>query len=276
MPLLSWKIRCSKEYVTFHRNDNPQRALAWAAYGGHLDLCRLLVNKYKADSSATNIHNQIPLDLVPEQTEEWKSVLRSGTQTIKTPKIKIVSRENEQTEQTEESAAKRKRGRPRKSDKIDTEVTLGEEIEIESASLEPLSAMKRVAESIPTTQIKSKLISSLGIVSNGNILRNILPTDMYAHSITTDNNVRTLNFRILLSQKGSVDSQVMVYHNSKQLNQLKQSVSDEKPSNVQDYNAVLTPGMNNFEVFALSYAAHDPLKSNYETETYSIFINRLE
>ncbi|KAJ1921444.1 hypothetical protein IWQ60_006770 [Tieghemiomyces parasiticus] len=51
--------------------------LAWAAYGDHKRIARALVDRYGADVTATNIHDQVPLDLVAEdEVDDWSQILR--------------------------------------------------------------------------------------------------------------------------------------------------------------------------------------------------------
>ncbi|KAJ1975783.1 hypothetical protein H4R34_004211, partial [Dimargaris verticillata] len=50
--------------------------LAWAAYGTHKRIARALVERYNADVNAENVHNQTPIDLVPEEEmAEWRLIL---------------------------------------------------------------------------------------------------------------------------------------------------------------------------------------------------------
>jgi len=52
------------------------RALAWAAFGGHIDLCSLLVKKWGADPLARNKENQTAYDLVSDpENKEWAGIL---------------------------------------------------------------------------------------------------------------------------------------------------------------------------------------------------------
>ncbi|KAF9978200.1 hypothetical protein BGZ73_003381 [Actinomortierella ambigua] len=50
------------------------RPLAWAAFGGHIETAKLLLEKYNADKNAQNEHGQVALDLVYEPTAEWQRV----------------------------------------------------------------------------------------------------------------------------------------------------------------------------------------------------------
>ncbi|KAI1320222.1 hypothetical protein EDD11_001827 [Mortierella claussenii] len=50
------------------------RPLAWAAFGGHLEVARLLIEKYGADKKAKNEHGQVALELVYELTPEWETM----------------------------------------------------------------------------------------------------------------------------------------------------------------------------------------------------------
>ncbi|KAH7051702.1 Bromodomain-containing protein [Linnemannia elongata] len=47
------------------------RPLAWAAFGGHLDVAKQLIEKYGADKKAKNEHGQVALELVYESSPEW-------------------------------------------------------------------------------------------------------------------------------------------------------------------------------------------------------------
>ncbi|KAG0228356.1 hypothetical protein BGW42_002254 [Actinomortierella wolfii] len=48
------------------------RPLAWAAFGGHIETAKLLLEKYNADKNAQNEHGQVALDLVYEPSAEWQ------------------------------------------------------------------------------------------------------------------------------------------------------------------------------------------------------------
>ncbi|KAJ3043989.1 hypothetical protein HDV00_003516 [Rhizophlyctis rosea] len=62
------------------------RALAWAAYGGHITTCRILVKKYHADRNAKNDAGQIAHDLLSEpDSEEWRSILVDDGKVSKPP-----------------------------------------------------------------------------------------------------------------------------------------------------------------------------------------------
>ncbi|KAJ3078418.1 hypothetical protein HK102_004523, partial [Quaeritorhiza haematococci] len=95
-------------------------------------------------------------------------------------------------------------------------------------------------------------VSSIGIVSNGNFLRLILPPDVYGHSVQADAEVRTVNFRLLLSPKPNTTYNVIVHHNQKRLQMLNNPASsgggsEQQQIFIQDYNATLQSGLNVFE-----------------------------
>lgn len=52
------------------------RPLAWAAFGEHFDICKMLIEKYGADPFGTNRDGQIAFDLVSTKDDpKWKGVL---------------------------------------------------------------------------------------------------------------------------------------------------------------------------------------------------------
>ena len=52
-----------------------QRPLAWAAFAGHFKVCKRLIETYKADIKATNIHGQSALELVSDPNHTmWKEI----------------------------------------------------------------------------------------------------------------------------------------------------------------------------------------------------------
>jgi hypothetical protein len=54
---------------------NQARPLGWAAYGGHAELCKLLVSEYNADPWAKNIHGQNAFSLVADQSHpRWAGI----------------------------------------------------------------------------------------------------------------------------------------------------------------------------------------------------------
>lgn len=54
---------------------NKARPLGWAAYGGHAELCKILVNEYNADPWAKNIHGQNAFALVADQSHpRWAGI----------------------------------------------------------------------------------------------------------------------------------------------------------------------------------------------------------
>ncbi|KAJ3271784.1 hypothetical protein HDV01_006392 [Terramyces sp. JEL0728] len=51
------------------------RALAWAAFGNHAKLCKILIEKYNADKEAKNEHGQVAFDLVADpHAKQWKGI----------------------------------------------------------------------------------------------------------------------------------------------------------------------------------------------------------
>jgi ankyrin repeat protein len=49
------------------------RPLAWAAFGAHPKICKVLIQEYGAKIDAKNIHGQIAADLVPDLSiPSWK------------------------------------------------------------------------------------------------------------------------------------------------------------------------------------------------------------
>jgi hypothetical protein len=51
------------------------RALAWAAFGNHPKICKLLIERFAADKSAKNTHGQTAADFVPDlYVPAWRSV----------------------------------------------------------------------------------------------------------------------------------------------------------------------------------------------------------
>lgn len=104
-----------------------------------------------------------------------------------------------------------------------------------------------------------RLVHSLGLISNGAILKRVLPTDIYSHSITTDGMIRTINFRVLMSERAVNHSQIQVFLNNHRLQSSDKSQS-EPGSNLkltaQDYNGQLINGLNSFEVSKLIILIH--------------------
>ncbi|KAF8975131.1 hypothetical protein BGZ46_009413 [Entomortierella lignicola] len=68
------------------------RPLAWASFGGHLDVARQLIEKYGADKKAKNEHGQVALELVYELTPEWETMFSethaNGVKSGKPSKLK--------------------------------------------------------------------------------------------------------------------------------------------------------------------------------------------
>ncbi|RKO92402.1 hypothetical protein BDK51DRAFT_51143 [Blyttiomyces helicus] len=65
-----------------------QRALAWAAYAGHVGTCRLLITKYHADRNAKNVHGQIAWDVVSDREDpQWGDLFTAEESKILKPKI---------------------------------------------------------------------------------------------------------------------------------------------------------------------------------------------
>jgi Ankyrin repeat len=51
------------------------RPLAWATFGAHPKICRILIQDFRADMTAKNIHGQVASDLVPDLTvPSWRAV----------------------------------------------------------------------------------------------------------------------------------------------------------------------------------------------------------
>ncbi|KAF9104824.1 hypothetical protein BGX27_009928 [Mortierella sp. AM989] len=68
------------------------RPLAWACFGGHLEVAKLLIEKYGADKKAKNEHGQVALELVYELTPEWETMFAqthsNGSRQTKPSKVK--------------------------------------------------------------------------------------------------------------------------------------------------------------------------------------------
>ncbi len=368
------------------------RPLAWAAYGGHVDLCKLLVKNYHANILAENVHGQRPIDLVPNPNDDiWRFLKEkrdskrkstSGTsnppetpvsassehtevlkirlistdhgqsssknlpstkitlpalskiKTPKSPKLKdttivqepIPEESSQEPEPMKEDSAapqqeivvgaghfvqngevvtKRRRGRPKKSDVLaeiamkraaaaaagipyhsedegDHSMDIDGIVPQVAGVLTPtipadLTKGGRKPEDNPHVQEalrRQKMIASFGIVSNNNLLRHVLTADVYSHSLAADANIRTINFRVLLSPKAAGSCRVIVYHNKKILTPLPQN-GPAQPS-IHDFTIFLASGMNLFEVFALSYLPHDAARGVIDTEQYALFLNRFD
>jgi hypothetical protein len=51
------------------------RPLAWGAFGGHIKVCKMLLEKYNAEKNAKNIHGQVSWDLVSDQhLPHWRGL----------------------------------------------------------------------------------------------------------------------------------------------------------------------------------------------------------
>jgi hypothetical protein len=89
-----------------HKFYNSQGPLGWAAYGGHLQTCRLLV-KYGADVAVKNVHGQTPFDLVRKPSSDWDF--------LKAPekkKAETIGLEGAQIKSSEEIKISLRRSRP--------------------------------------------------------------------------------------------------------------------------------------------------------------------
>ncbi|KAF9580193.1 hypothetical protein BGW38_003263 [Lunasporangiospora selenospora] len=65
--------------VELHDTWYKGRPLAWAAFGGHIDVAKMLIDKYGADKKAENEHGQVALELVYDLTPEWEKVFSDAT-----------------------------------------------------------------------------------------------------------------------------------------------------------------------------------------------------
>lgn len=60
------------------------RALAWACYGNHPEVAKMLMDEFKADPKAENNGGQVAWDLVADKTEEkWKGIILSDAEWTK-------------------------------------------------------------------------------------------------------------------------------------------------------------------------------------------------
>lgn len=54
--------------------------LGWAAFGDRDKVCRLLIEKYNANTKAENIHGQVPFDVVSEQDDDrWIGIFKTAS-----------------------------------------------------------------------------------------------------------------------------------------------------------------------------------------------------
>lgn len=148
-----------------------------------------------------------------------------------------------------------------------------------------------------TETTPNRLVNAIGIISNGAILRHVLPTDIKSHTLhTTNPQIRTLNFRVLLSGRAVGVCQVVVLFDGVRLvssdrggntnnsnangnGSVSGGVSEGESKDIasrpqQDYNASLNLGVNAFEVFVNGGFDVDGT-THHEFESYSVFINRL-
>ncbi|KAI8074856.1 hypothetical protein BC940DRAFT_286793 [Gongronella butleri] len=83
--------------------------LAWAAFGGHLQIARMLIKEYHANVDAKNIHGQVPFDLVSEPDDpQWRGIfieLAPGEEPPRPPRPAATLTQNG-----------KRRGRPPKSE----------------------------------------------------------------------------------------------------------------------------------------------------------------
>jgi hypothetical protein len=68
--------------VFYYPDDRP---LAWAAFGGHMKVCKILLEKYNAEKNAKNIHGQVAWDLVSDQHLPHWRVLFTDKKPAPTP-----------------------------------------------------------------------------------------------------------------------------------------------------------------------------------------------
>ncbi|KAF9135875.1 hypothetical protein BGW39_010690 [Mortierella sp. 14UC] len=86
------------------------RPLAWAAFGGHLDVAKMLIEKYGADKKAKNEHGQVALDLVYESSPEWDKMF-AETKSAKTAKPKRNGDEKDAPKAQQKDAKPSKEGK---------------------------------------------------------------------------------------------------------------------------------------------------------------------
>ncbi|TPX67122.1 hypothetical protein SpCBS45565_g04053 [Spizellomyces sp. 'palustris'] len=246
------------------------KPLGWAAYGGNLEMCQVLVDKYNADTEFENIGGQTALDMVADpDVPGWTKLLSktsktNGTEHNKTseedaedssvsdvqkksrkgalPAVRLVLQSDHPSEQQSEMAdttkvkikipparsnanaeqeaihkveeVKQKRlvnGQERTGDPesfIDVEaISSGDEGEGKNANSKAPSttattpAPSNRPETASNATPARSLVTSLGIVSNDDHIRMILPIPtptQTSHAMTVPQQVRSLNLRLLL------------------------------------------------------------------------------
>lgn len=79
--------------------------LGWAAFGDRDKVVKLLVEKYKANKNAENIHGQVPFDVVSNQDDpRWVGLLKPATKTPPLPpQLKIQQQQLQQKQQQQQA-----------------------------------------------------------------------------------------------------------------------------------------------------------------------------
>ena len=203
-----------------------------------------MIRKYGADITARNIHGECAFDLLEEKSEtKWSFLNPDASAQPSVDVSRTVSNDDE--ENTAEVATGFK-------------ISLRKISQVSSTpSQTPTSPKaKKPKLDLPANSNK-KLIASLGLVSNQNLLRSILPADVFSHSIVVDAAVRNINFRVLLNRPITSNA-VRFTHNRADVKPIRES-----EANIHDYCISLIRGLNFLEVIS-------------GRESLVVFINRIE
>jgi hypothetical protein len=247
--------------------------LGWAAFAGSLDICRGLVKRYRVEFGYRNAEGVAAWELVAGDRTEWDFMHPNHSESV------IEAKETKERERSVRSSLssteastphlKLKLNLAKQDDMDDDVPQHTPHIHLTLSAPDPSS----LQPPHPTT----RLIHSLGVLSNSGIICSIIPTDLKAHALTVGQAIRTMNLRVLLSARAVgallwvAINGVAVAVTSQGTNQTRGAIGDANGhitrEKEQDYNTLLNPGMNVFEVCISN--------DKNERESYSVFINRI-
>ncbi|KAI8909038.1 hypothetical protein EDD86DRAFT_206765 [Gorgonomyces haynaldii] len=189
------------------------RPLAWAAFGSHPKICKLLVDRYKVDKDAKNIEGQTAQDLVPDPTAPmWKNAFTADVKTESPAPSPLTFRipANVEPKQNQNisldqklhqnALALQQRSMNRRAPEQRTRMPSAPAPVVQDSAYFKYTAQPR---DLPK---ESPLLSSLAIVAHDNLFRLVLPFHAQdvkegycGHSIHVPAAVKYVNLRLLLN-----------------------------------------------------------------------------
>jgi hypothetical protein len=224
---------------------NQARPLGWAAYGGHAELCKLLVSEYNADPWAKNIYGQNAFSLVADQSHpRWAGIWSKKDERKEKKRVLLTIPTVQKKEEEEELFVT---VQPRKNQISKSEATpipsprVPPRQQAPVFSAYPISYGEFSLELIP-------LIKSLGIVSDDERIKMVYQVEptFFGTVLTVPAKVQSLSLRLNLISLPDHKLYSSGYLYTSRLDIVK--FKGSKSGAFQDTQLNLSEGVNVFEI----------------------------